>query len=48
VDFWLNSTVLALKNLAIFFLFPSKEFLLSAVGNFSPKKEGTKTKAAKC
>ncbi len=40
------------KHSAIFCLFPSKKFLPiiqnSAVGNFSPKTEGTKTKAARC
>jgi hypothetical protein len=39
--------------LAIFFLFPSQEvsddiIQNSAVGNFSPKTEVTKTKAARC
>jgi hypothetical protein len=39
--------------LAIFFLLLSKKFLPnitqnSAVGNFSPKTEGTKTKAVRC
>jgi hypothetical protein len=34
--------------LASFFLFPSSADIIqnSAVGNFSPKREGTKTKAA--
>ncbi len=42
-----------IKNLAVFLLFPVKKFLPisfqnSAVGNFSPKTEGTKTNAARC
>jgi hypothetical protein len=40
-----------IKNLAIFFLFPSESpdiIQISAAGNFSPKTEGTKTKATRC
>jgi hypothetical protein len=43
-----------IKHSDIFFLLPGKKFLAadiiqnSAVGNFSPKTEGTKTKAASC
>jgi hypothetical protein len=42
-----------IKNLPILFLFLSKVFSAdiiqnSAVGNFSPRTEGTKAKAARC